>query len=184
MNAKLKYTLSVAILVVAIVATAGITYGVMAAQQVTLNSPINVGYTAQEVAATLSATYQIGSDSAVDFKTASNETEIVFDGTETTTGNGNVKAFVAPSNLTLTSSNKTITFVFTIKNDMAGSALTATLTLPTTQTNVTVTKTGDSNTINVAAGQTATYTVTVTVTNVANDASFAGDFSWNLTRAA
>ena len=188
MNAKLKYTLAVAVLVVAILATAGITAGVMAAQQVTVNSPINVGYTANQVAATLSATYQKHGDAqATNFVTSSNATTISFDGTETTTDSANVKAFEAPANLTLSAEHKSITFEFSFVNN-GDHDITATLTLPLTQKIVTITKTGNSNTFTVPTTATAqnpaTYTVTVAVTEVARDAKFDGSFAWNLALAA
>lgn len=183
MKSKSKLFIAIAAFVIAIVAAVGITYGVMAAQNATVNTSVNVGYTSHEVAATLSATYQVDGSTATDFKTSDGSTKIVFDGTEAEDGSANVKTFVAPDpeNTTLTSAHKTITFVFTIKNDGDGT-ITGTITLPATQTNVTVTKTGNSNTIEVEGGATATYTVTVTVTNVAKNAAFSGDFSWSLTK--
>ena len=189
MKARTKLIATIAAFVLSIGAAIGVTYGVMAAQNATVTTPINVGYTSQEVAADLSATYQVGSGSAVAFETSTGATTISFDGTEDDDGTANVKSFVQPTAqaTTLTKTNNTITFVFTIVNH-TDAAVTATLTLPSTQTNVTVTKTGNSNTLNIAAdtsgtGVTATYTVTVTITNVAKDAAFSGDFSWTLARA-
>ena len=184
MRARMKFIATIAAFVIAIGAAVGITYGVMAAQNATVTTPINVGYTSHEVAAHMSATYQVGSGSAVDFKTANNETTISFDGTEDDDGTHNVKAFAAPADISLTKANNTVTFVFSITNDLTSSAITATITMPATQTNVTITKTGNSNSLNIAAGETGTYTVTVTITNVVNDAEFSGDFSWNLARAS
>lgn len=192
MRARMKFIATIAAFVIAIGAAVGITYGVMAAHNATVTTPINIGYTSQEVAARLSATYQVQGGAVTNFLTGVSDdnttadidesTTLRFTGEETGTNNDNVKAFVAPNpQPTLTSTNKTITFVFTITND-TGAEITATVTMPATQTNVTITKTGDSNSIDVAANATATYTVTVTITNVAKDASFTGDFSWNLAR--
>ena len=178
MNAKLKYTLAVVAFVFTVALSVGITYGVMAAHQVTLNSPINVTYTAKDVAATLSANYQIGNQSAVDFKTTNDETSIVFAANDATA----TKAFVSPGELQFDES-KTITFTFSITND-GSYALTATVTLPETRDNVTVTTTDNTVTFNVAAGATKTVTVTTTVTDATHDAEFSGNFAWALVRAA
>ena len=184
MKTRTKLFVAIAAFVIALGAAVGVTIGVLAARQITVTTPINVGYTSEMVAAELSATYQrTGLDAdPVNFLTNNEDptsTTITFNGEEATAS----AAFAQRVIPDLTAENKTIVFTFTIHND-TDAAVVATITMPATQTNVTVTKTDNSNSITVNAGQTATYTVTVTITSVARDASFSGNFSWNLARAA
>ena len=182
MKTRTKLFVAIAAFVIAFGAAIGVTVGVLAARQITVTTPINVGYTSEMVAARLSATYQrTGLDeNPVNFLTDNEDptsTTITFNGEEATAS----AAFAQPTIGDLDENHKTIVFTFTITND-TDAAIVATVTYPT-PTNMTVTRTGDANTLNIAANQTGTYTLTLTITSVARDASFSGNISWNLARA-
>lgn len=204
MNSKTKLIAIVIAFVLAIGATFGITYGVMAAQQTRVSGSITVTYTATEVAAQVSGKYQVLNGSATDFVTGTtddNSTQdideskvIVFTGDET--GSPASASFTAVSDIELTSTNKSVTFTYTIVNTSTSKAISAQVTLPTTMTNITVsagtasdgtnsvTVTPGSNhttdTFTVATGATVTYSVTASITEVKNGASYSGSFIWNL----
>ncbi|MBR1890430.1 MAG: hypothetical protein IJ817_01930 [Clostridia bacterium] len=185
MKSKSKLILAIAAFVIAIGAAVGITVGVMAAQNATVTTPINVGYTSHEVAATVSGTWKRATDAnATNFETSAHETSITFTGAESeATG-----AFEG-ANTTLASNNQSIVFTFTFVNNGSGT-FNAVLTLPTTQTNVTIAEVDGNDaaitnhTLAVAGNSSATYKITVSITNVALDASFAGTFTWNLANVA
>ena len=64
MSSKRKMMITIASLVVVVIAMIGVTIGVLAASTASVTSNINVTYTAQEVAATVSADYKVGAISA------------------------------------------------------------------------------------------------------------------------
>lgn len=183
MKTRTKLFVAIAAFVIALGAAVGVTIGVLAARQITVTTPINVGYTSEMVAARLSATYQrTGLDAdPVNFLTNNEDptsTTITFNGEEATAS----AAFAQPTIGALTAEHKTIEFTFTIHND-TDAAVVATITYPE-PTNMNVTKTGNSNTLNIAANGTETYTLTLTIASVARNASFSGNIAWNLARAA
>ncbi len=185
MKSRTKLFVAIAAFLIAFGAAVGVTVGVLAARQISVTTPIDVTYTSEMVAARLSATYQrTGADAdPVNFLVDNSDPEsttITFNGEEDS--QHNTKGFAQPSIPALTAEHKTIVFTFTIIND-TNAAIVATISYPT-PTNMTVTRTGDANTLNIAANQTGTYTLTLTITNVASDASFSGNISWSLERAA
>ena len=171
-----------------------VTVGVLAATTAQVTNTIQVTYTSRKVAAVVSGQYQVLHHDAVDFETAGGDTTITFTGGESQ-GTA-VGSFVAVNNITLTSTDNSVTFTYVIQNTSTTQALTAQVTLPVTRTNVTlsagtasdgtdpVTVTAGTDhatdTFTVAAEATVTYTVTASITNLALDASFAGTFSWDL----
>ena len=199
MSTKKKLIISISTLCVAVIAIVGITVGVLAARSASITNNINVGYTAREVAATISATYQRQGDADPTNMTVQggepDQYELVFDGSEeTATG-----ALETAGDITLDTDHKSVTFTYTFKNNGTNN-FTATLTLPETQKNVTITYQLDGEPYDPADhgsaltftatgaasaeaddGQEVTFAVTVAIDNVAADASFAGTFSWNLT---
>ena len=187
MKSRTKLFVAIAAFLIAFGAAVGVTVGVLAARQITVTTPINVGYTSEMVAASLSATYQVTGRDAdpVNFLTDNSDsttTTITFDGEEAQDNEHNRKSFAEPTIPPLTATYKTIVFTFTIHND-TGAEVVATITYPT-PTNMTETRTGDSNELNIAANGTETYTLTLTIASVAKDASFSGNISWNLARAS
>jgi hypothetical protein len=189
MSTKKKLTITIASLCVAVLAVVGITVGVLAAKNATVTNPINVGYTATEVSAKVSATYKLANDTeATAMTTSDGKTEIEFNGEEAdTTATGSLTA----SDISLASNNKSVVFTYTIENT-GDEDFTATLTIPTTKVNVniayaldgtetdsltfTVKGTKNNNTENTKR----VFTVTVSIDSVAKNASFSGDFAWTL----
>ncbi len=196
-KSRKKLWIALGSLAVAVIVGLSITVGVLAASTAQVTSAINVTYTASQVAATVSGEYQVLNGSATAFQTSGNQNTIVFNGSEGTASG----AFVAVNDITLTATNNSVTFRYTIQNDSSSKGISAQVTLPTTQTNVTVSagtavtvpQSGEGESVTVTAGTnhvtdsfvvpantTVTYTITVSITNVANDASFAGSFVWSL----
>ncbi len=192
-NSK-KIVISLGVIAIAIIVALSITVGALASKIATVDTAIKVGYTSTEVSANVSATYKEASATqAVELKDSNSKSVITFDGNESTaTG-----SLICPD-ITLSSSNKSVVFVYTFENT-GDSAFYVNGTIPSTQTNVTVTATADTDTsdeidaventiltnsltqIEVAGHKTATITITVTIAEVKNNAEFSGNFQWTLT---
>ena len=185
-KSKKKLWIVLASLAIVVIIGLGVTVGVLAAAQVNVSNTINVSYTSVQVAVDVSGTYQVHGDaSATDFETSTGATTISFDGSEDS--EHNTGSFVAVNNITLTAAHPSVVFVYTFTNN-GGNAIVATCTLPSTRTNIAVTETDGTDPIvghqlTIAAGATETYVITVAVDNIANNASFAGDFGWAIVNA-
>ena len=186
MNAKRKMIIAISAFAMVVLATVVAVIAVLAAQNVTIQSSINVTYTSSEVAAKVTAKYQVANGTASNIGTGGYE----FEGTES---GANATQNLTTSALTintLTSTNNYVDFIFTFTNE--GSAeYTATLTLPATATNFEISYTVPdkdgatkvSNTSFKIAGNTTTavtYKVRYTIKDVSKNASISGTFSWNL----
>lgn len=189
MTTKKKLAISISTLCVAILAVVGISVGVWAARNASINNPINVGYTSHEVAATVTATYQRETDEApTAFQTEEGETSITFTGEETEGDATAAFAAVDASNLELSSTNRYIVFTYTFQNNGDADFI-ATMTLPETQTNVALSyelnsSSTESLSFTVSGNGSATFEVTVAIDDIAKDASFSGNISWTLQNSA
>ena len=184
MDSKRKMIISITIFAVAILAVVITIVSVLAAQNVTVNSSINVHYTSSQKAAKVTAKYQVAGGSLTDLGS------IEFEGDETGTDatkdlTGGVKTISG-----LSDTNNWVEFVFTFTNE-GSSEYTATLTLPSTVENFTISYTHASgvgvssatDTSFVLAGNTTTpveYKIKFTIGVVADDATLNGDFEWVL----
>ena len=203
MSSKRKMWITIASLVVVVVAMVGVTIGVLAASTATVTSNINVRYVAQEVAVICSADYKVGGISAYGSEgtavnmtvngAANGSTTVEFDGSETT-----ATGTLSPTaTIDLTKTNHTVVFRYTFQNTGSGT-ITATLTPGiTTAENVTYSYSKDDSTwvasgsaaaadytFTIAESATAYYYVKVSITNVALNASFAATPSWALAYTA
>lgn len=185
MDSKKKMIIAISAFAMVILAAIVAVVAVLAAQQVTIKSSINVTYTSSEVAAKVTAHYQVkgGEETAIG-------NTIEFDGTETgadATKDMNTSELKINS---LTSENNYVDFIFTFTNE-GQSEYTATLTLPATLENFDVTysvpntdgATKILDTSFTVAGNTTTpveYIITFTIKDVAKNAKLAGNFSWSL----
>ena len=194
MKSKKKLIIALSSFAFVLVAAVVTVTAVLAAANQAITSNVTVRYSAKQVAGTVSATYQVGSEAAVDMTTdgtSAGAKSITYTGNET-----NKPGTLAPLDvITLAAKEDTVndklvgeTVTFTFKFTNTGSAdYTATVSYAGTQENVDVVydselTAGESNThyVVVGAGETVSVTITVTVINVALDAEFAGNFGWAL----
>ena len=183
MSSKKKMIIAISSFAMIILAAVVAVVAVMAAQNVTIKSSINVTYTSSEIAGKVTASYQVqGASSATSIGA------IEYHGTEangTSTSLNSSKLSIT----SLTSTNKYVDFIFTFTNE-GSKDYTATLTLPTNSNFTkayTVPSSGGATKVNdtsfkVAGGTTTavTYKVRFTITDVSKDASISGNFSWAL----
>lgn len=85
---------------------------VFAARNVTVRSGYQISYTALHVKATVSGTYQVKNDES---PTSLSPATLSFTGNEATNGTENVKSFTGVT-VTLTETNNSVDFVYTIAN--------------------------------------------------------------------
>ena len=186
-KSKKKLWITLGSLAIVLIVGLGITVGVLAAASLNVSNSVNVSYTSVQVAARVSATYQVHGSDPVAFETESGATTITFNGSET--GAGATGSFEEVDDITLSFEHQYVVFSYTFINDTSAS-ITATCTLPTTQTNVTITEKNGSDVaivnhqLTIAAGQTGVYKITVAIDNLALNSTFAGSFGWVLARAS
>jgi len=154
---------------------------VLAANAQSFKSNINVSFVAQDIAGTVKATFT-DNGTAKAMKVGGLESgadTLTFDADTTTLQT------LSPTieNVALSKTHPVV-FVYTFTNS-GDRDYTASLTANITSNNVNVEyKAGETVTeslqITVPASGSATFTVTVTLDNEAKDASYVGDFSWNL----
>ncbi len=154
---------------------------VLAANAQSFKSNINVSFVAQDIAGTVKATFT-DNGTAKAMKVGGLESGVdtlTFDADTTTLQT------LSPTieNVALSKTHPVV-FVYTFTNS-GDRDYTASLTANITSNNVNVEyKAGETVTeslqITVPASGSATFTVTVTLDNEAKDASYVGDFSWNL----
>jgi len=190
MNSKRKMIVAISAFAMLLLATVVAVVAVLAAQQVSVTSKINISYTADaNVIGSISGTCkQNGVDT-----TAVSMGSTTFDGGTTATGT------LTEMNRTLTSTNKEVEFVFSFTNTSTVANYTATLSFVGTVTNVTMqSKTTGSystvtNTTNLASitvnkhngtsAGTGTISFKVTLTDSLKDAAFNGTFTLTLASA-
>lgn len=183
MDSKKKMIIAISSFAMIILAAVVVVVAVLAAQNVTINSSINVTYTSSEIAGTVTAKYQVKNGTLTDIGS------ITYTGSETGSPTNNLNASEISIN-SLTSDNNYVDFIFTFTNT-ASSEYTATVTLPTTLTNFTATYTVPnsngatkiSDTSFKVAGNTTTpveYKIRMTISDVSKDAKISGTFAWNL----
>ncbi len=189
MSSKKKMIIAICAFALVVVATIVSVVAVLAAQSVTINSTINVQYTSNEVAAKVTAHYQVANGTRTKMGGDDNGM-ITFYGTET--GAEATQSMTGESGLTisgLTSENNYIDFIFTFTND-GDAEYTATLTLPNDVENFGITyptkpdtMVGGSDVSFTVPGNTTdavTYTIRYTITTISNDAHIKGTFAWVL----
>ncbi len=184
MSSKKKFIVALSSLGVVCVALIISLVCVLAASKVTVTSGVNIGYTAQEVAGTITGSYKQAS--------ANSYTEI---GSVTLSGedeDNSTKSLGNTVEVTLSKSNKEVVFKFDFTK-ASGDGIrnyTATLTdTATTSTNVTVTYSLDgttyaattSKTLTVSSTTATSFYVKVAITDLAKDASYEASYSWALT---
>ena len=197
MKTKKKVIIALSSLAVVVVAAVVAVDAVFAARQTTVNSGFTISYTAIQVKATISGTYQTNKDASA---TALSPASITFNGTEATNGTANVKSFtsVTPSlNAGPTDTECYVDFVYTIVNNHTDDAMDIALASdPSGAENLTytysatnagtavVSPTYDNLVSGLAAGATAVITIHVAVTNLDLNANATGNFAFVLTKAA
>ena len=197
MKTKKKVIIALSSLAVVVVAAVVAVVAVFAARQTAVNSGFTISYTAIQVKATISGTYQTNKDANA---TALSPASITFTGTEATDGTHNVQSFtsVTPSlNAGPSDTQCYVDFVYTIVNnhdtdamdialasDPAGAAnLSYTYSATNAGTPV-ASPTYDNLVSGLAAGATAVITIRVAVVNLDLNASASGNFAFVLTKAA
>lgn len=186
MTTKKKLAISITTLCLVLLLCIAIPVGIWAAQNATIKNPINVTYTAKEIGAEVSATYQRKTDaSPTSFVTSTGEATITLTGEEDDNYEASFAA-VDADKMELSKTNDTITFVYSFKNT-GDKSFTVTLGGERTAENVTVKYTAgtaaesdSASVLTVAAGATGTYTIVVAIDSYAKDASFSGSFEWAL----
>ncbi len=193
-----KKTLTIAMFSVCAAVIIGLiaAVAVLAAGSQTINSAINVTFTATSIDGTASATYTVGS-TTTNMKVGSvsgTETVVDFKAADEASSYN-----LVPGDITLTETNKTVTFVynFTNRGEIAYNAVVKYNDTNATDTNCKIEYQNGSDwvelgtagaTVNVAgkasdatADTTGSLTIRVTVQNVAKSAELSGNFAWTLT---
>lgn len=181
MDSRKKMVIALSSLAVIILAGVVAIAAVLAAQNITIKSAVNVSYTANEIAGTVTAKYKVAGGSE------QNIGSITYDGTEEGEPTTDMDVITIDN---LTKNKKSIEFIFTFTNT-GSSDYTATLTLPETVSNFTpsfsvptgagITKISDTSfTIAGNTAEVVTYSVTMTISDVSQDAKIEGSFAWNL----
>jgi len=166
---------------------------VLAASNISIQSGVDVGYTAREIIGSISASYQAQDDTqATPIGTAE------LDGTED--DDLTEKLGSTTNKVTLTKKKKYVDYIFTLTcaaadADTSGKAYTAVLTYTDATSddkNVKITYKVDdgefsatnpattTSSLTVGVGETKTVTVRVEIDSVAKDSTFTGTFNWAL----
>lgn len=183
MNAKKKILISISALLVVVLAIIGVVIAVLAAKNVTINGQVNITFNAANVYGSVTAKSKVGSAES-SIGTAS------FNGDEVdsyTLGSGT-------HSVTLTSSNDSVEFIFTLVNTNKLAGYTATITAPDlNKFDKTVSKSGDFtelstpndysfvvNAATVSANSQVSYVVKYTLNDKTESINQNITFSWYL----
>ena len=198
MKTKKKIVVALSSLAVVVVAAIVAVVAVFAARTTTTNSGFTITYTAIQIKATISGTYQVNTDANA---TALSPATITFDGTEATDGTENVQSFTSvtiPLTATGSESEKYVEFVYTIVNNHETDSMDIALATDpdTNNDNLTYTYSATnggqavaSPTYNnlvsgLAHGATAVITIRVAVTDLDSNVNASGNFAFVLTKTA
>ena len=162
---------------------------VLAAITQTIDSNVKVSYVSREVAGVVSATYKIGSGEEKTMKTGNGGTELVFRG-ETENSSGN--ELLPEGDIYLTASDSYVVFVYSFTNT-GDTNYTANFSFPDdnemnniavyySRDNINYTTNNSGITVynNTDSANAEKYYVKLQISNVAQNASFSGSFSWDL----
>ena len=145
-STKKKIVISMVAVLTVVALAAVALVAVFAARQVTVNSGLTITYTAEQVKATVSGSYQRQGDASP----TSFGSNLTFDGTERTANSTNAKSF-SPVDITLTYEKQYVDLTYTIANTDTTKAIRIALTDPNeANDNVTYTYTVTNNSVAVA----------------------------------
>ncbi len=203
MKSNKKFIIAMSAIAIIAVAAIVAVVGILAATSQNITSAISVKYTAQNVSATVSAKYYIGNRTGIDFttdKTAEGEKEITFTASDTANKSlhpqGEVitlevgeklvfeykfvnNADTTPIALSLVTSDLSVTNM-TVTYGFVDSSLAVEQVVSTDNAN-TITSLAVGTTV-IEGGSTKYAYIVMNVINESNDASFNGNFTWNMDR--
>lgn len=198
MNTRKKIIISICSLCFIAIAAVVTVVSVLAAAKHTINSEIDVKFTAVDIAGTVEAKYQLATDTEV-YMTTDGQTVSDTNKTITFTGDTDEQTYTLKPQTTpieFAKEKRDLTFTYTFTND-GDSEYTATVTLPSGAENVinvsVQVKTGDSDftdvgenltvTVPARTGETAgkeTFAIKLHLDDTAKDGKYNGTFAWVL----
>ena len=170
-------------LVILIVAAIAIPISVALGQKNT-KRVIDASFVSNQVAATITGTYQKEGADVVQMTTSDGKPAIELDGSE----EQETKTFSATS-IVLLPESSSVSFAYTFKNN-GSTAMVVSLTLPTISQNAIVTETdgfnndlSSSHSMTIDTNQTKTYMISISLAEAKNSFEISGNFVFNLSLA-